>query len=457
MNTLRALGLLLCGLFLMLATPASAQPATPEEATQAMQSCGDGRGDLSTCVDLSSFLYMGEGIAKDHATALRLARLTCDRGFPIGCANAGIILRFSDTVPHNERQALTLFQRGCDNATAPSGLACYQYAYMLLQGAAVTANEELARQKFGLACAARFGDACFEEGAIWHNRNNLANAKASYEAGCALNSILSCSELGHTLLNGIGVPIDAERGVKLFLQTCAQGNDVACNGLQRIRDGGAGTVGYAELQTLQAAETAFPSSLPAEQRFILASAAFEGGNVPLALTGFRALADGGLADAAFYLGRIYYEGAGVPQDQALAVRYFEQASDANHPYARYIMAWFYRNGHIVAYNELWSIALMRAAHEGGIAEAAIWRQWQDDNNNRFHASQAQMRADAEANERSERAAEAANMARIWSLYSGNQNQQGNGQVCGMVYRNNQANQECMARETYDRYYNPAYQ
>lgn len=458
MKILRALGLLFCGLFVMLAAPASAQDATPEQAAQAIANCRDGRGDLNACADLSSYFYNGDGVAPDHARALRFARLTCDRGFPIACANAGIILRFSDTVPHNDREALTLFRRGCENATEPSSLACYQYGYMLLQGVAVAADVEMARQKFSLACAGRYGDACYEEGAIWQGWNRMANANASYEAGCALNSVFSCSELGYNLLNGVGgTTVNAERGVQLFLRTCAQGNEVACNGLQRIRDGGPGTVGYAELQNLQAAETAFPTSLPAEQRFILASAAFEGGNIPLALTGFRALADGGMADAAFYLGRIYYEGEGVPQDQARAVRYFEQASDAGHPYAKYILAWFYRNGHVVAYNELWSIALMRSAHEAGIAEAAIWRQWQDDNNNRFHAEQAQMRADAEATERAERAAEAANMARIWSLYSSNQNQQGNGQVCGMVYRNNQANQECMARETYDRYYNPAYQ
>lgn len=452
MITLRALGVLLCGLFFMLAIPAAAQDQA-STTQQAVRDCRDGRGDLSACADLGSYLYNGDGIAQDHAMALRLARLTCERGYPGSCANAGIILRFSNTVRPDDRQALTFFERGC---AAGDGLSCYHLGYMIKDGIAVAANEELARQKFSLGCAGRYGDSCFMEAAIWQSRNSLANANASYRAGCGLGSVMSCSELGHNLLNGIGGPVNAVEGVRLFLRTCAQANETACNGLQRIRDGGPGTVGYAELQNLQAAETAFPETLPAEQRFILASAAFEGGNVPLALIGFRALADGGMADAAFYLGRIYYEGEGVPQDQAQAVRYFEQASDAGHPYAKYILAWFYRNGHIVDYNELWSIALMRSAHEAGIADAAIWRQWQDDNNNRFHAEQARMRADAEATERAERAAEAANMARIWSLYSNNQNQQGNGQVCGMVYRNNQANQECMARETYDRYYNPAY-
>lgn len=67
-----------------------------------------------------------------------------------------------------------------------------------------------------------------------------------------------------------------------------------------------------------------------------------------------------------------------------------------------------------------------------------------------------MREIARANEESARAAEAANMRRIWGLYAQRQAQQDGGRVCGMVYRSGQANWECMSRDTYDRYYNPAY-
>ena len=73
---------------------------------------------------------------------------------------------------------------------------------------------------------------------------------------------------------------------------------------------------------------------------------------------------------------------------------------------------------------------------------------------RYDARDAAMRQMAEENERSQAAADSANMARIWGLYSNTQNQQENGQVCGTIYRNNQANHECMARETFDNYYNP---
>ena len=99
---------------------------------------------------------------------------------------------------------------------------------------------------------------------------------------------------------------------------------------------------------------------------------------------------------------------------------------------------------------------MRGLAESGRTEAdPIWRAWQADRDAYFNGRDQMIRDMARESEASRYAADVANIARIGALYSGRQNQQQNGQVCGMVYRNNQANQECMSRETYDRYYNPA--
>ena len=60
--------------------------------------------------------------------------------------------------------------------------------------------------------------------------------------------------------------------------------------------------------------------------FMAGVVAYERGDYTTALTEFRPWAQQGDADAQFYLGQMYSEGRGVPQDDAGAVRWYRLAS-----------------------------------------------------------------------------------------------------------------------------------
>lgn len=438
------------------ATAAAAQDPAAAETRRLQKECKGGKGSAAACVGYADRLHDGTGVKKaDPAGAAKFLRGLCEKG-GVGpaCGRAAERLRPSDPA-----LARTLYGLGCSKSDYPSCLAA---GYMRRDGVGGPVDMEMARQGFSLACAGKSGVGCFEQGRIYAEglggyRKHLGNAINSFAAGCAWKHYDSCLRVGDMTLAGQGVTADAARAIKTYQDACNAGFAPACQKLDAVRRGGRGSAGAAELAARDDAARAFPSTLPKEQRFILASGALKRGDTKLALTALQVLAEEGMADAAFSLGQLYYHGEGVPKDLPRAVRYFERAADGGHPYAKFVMAHFYHNGMVVKHNPIWAIALMRSAAESGIQEAdPIWRAWQNDRDAYFDEQQRQMREIARANEESARAAEAANMRRIWGLYAQRQAQQDGGRVCGMVYRSGQANWECMSRDTYDRYYNPAY-
>lgn len=438
-------------------TPSHAQAA--EQVQQARQACREGRGDASACVEYGLALYTGVTVAKDEAAAARVWRAACERGNAQACSNLAYVLRHSETVPHDEAEAVRLFLTACEGRVAG---ACLAAGYMLRDGVGAPVDLARARGRFNYACIYGSGVGCREEGSMYYEGRgggqSFGDALNMYRSACSRDDAAGCGLVGWMAARGEGMAQDFSLAVRQYKRACAMGEQTSCNNLELYRSSGEGGAGYAELLAFEARERAIPSTLPQSERYLLASAAMQNGNTALALAGFEVLSEEGMADAAFNLGQMYWHGLGVPMDRPKAVRHFERAANAHHPHAQFIMAHFYHTGFVVGHNPIWAIQTMRAAAEAGIAEAdPIWRAWQNDREAYFDERDRVMREMARENEESAARAEAANMARIWSLYSGSQNQQQNGQVCGMIYRNNQANQECMARETFDRYYNPAYQ
>jgi hypothetical protein len=62
------------------------------------------------------------------------------------------------------------------------------------------------------------------------------------------------------------------------------------------------------------------------------------------IDGWRALAEEGVAEAQFQLGSRYSIGAGVPEDDAEAVRWLRLAADQGHADAQNILGTMYRDG-----------------------------------------------------------------------------------------------------------------
>lgn len=446
--------------FISAAAPAAAQDEV-EQAQYSKEQCHNGRGDLAHCVDHGRDLFTGSGLQQDQPAALKLWRQVCDKDkTAIGaraCSNVAIALTSSDVIPRDDKLALTYAERGCKLGGATG---CQHVGFVYLKGEGTAINGPLAAEAFDKACGMRDGLSCVQAGWLYSDGELVprddVKAVSFHRQGCALDNKSGCASLGFLAQLGRGMPVDAALAVKLYKRACAAGIQSSCNNIEAIRGNGAGAVGYAELMAFETVERAFPPTLPVEQRYLLAKAAFDAGNTELALAGFNGLVEDGFGEAAFNLGRLYYEGGqGVAMDRPRAIRYFEQAANARHPYAMYILGEFNWYAINMDWNPDWGIAMMRGAAEAGLAEAdPIWRRWQAERNAFFEERDAASRQMAIENERSQAAADAANMARIWGLYSSSQNQQGNGQVCGTIYRNNQAHHECMAKDTFDKYYNP---
>lgn len=457
----------LIAIVLALGLPAEAAPAqTSSETDRLNQACNDGRGDVGACSDYGHRLYNAVEASKDHATALRLFQSSCDRGSAEACANAGIALRWSDVIPPDYPRALQYFERACESSNGPS---CLSVGYMRRDGIGTSANAELARQAFNRACLADQGDACLQEGRMWLYgqgiNKNEGLAYGSFLTGCALSDLGACTMKGLMIYSGQGgLAQNAELALKEFRRGCRGEVELACQLLASIREGGPGTLGYSELAASDAAELAIPSELPQAERMILAGYAFGEGKTNMALAAFEALAEEGMGEAAFTLGQIYYNGQNVMQDRRRAVRLFDQAARDGHPFASFLMGQFYWSGEGVRQDRSRGVVLMRAAGAGGITEAdPIWQSWETELAQEEAGRQARLDqrfadtvAQARQNQESQRQADAANMARIWSLYAERQAQADEGQVCALIYSGGRANRECMSRERFDRYYNPAY-
>jgi len=73
-------------------------------------------------------------------------------------------------------------------------------------------------------------------------------------------------------------------------------------------------------------------------------AAYQSGNVPLAVKEFRASADEGHSDSQFNLGLMYEQGIGVEKDQKEAVIWYLKAAQQGNSNAQYNLAVLYENG-----------------------------------------------------------------------------------------------------------------
>lgn len=72
--------------------------------------------------------------------------------------------------------------------------------------------------------------------------------------------------------------------------------------------------------------------------------AYEAKNFAKAEKEFRAMADKGDAAGQFWLGKLYLEGKGVPQDNKQAASWFQKASDLGESHAQHSLGMMYEMG-----------------------------------------------------------------------------------------------------------------
>lgn len=73
-------------------------------------------------------------------------------------------------------------------------------------------------------------------------------------------------------------------------------------------------------------------------------AAYEAGNLPLAVKEFRAAAEKGDADSQFNIGLMYEQGIGVGKDEKSALAWYRKSAEQGNSNAQYNLAVLYENG-----------------------------------------------------------------------------------------------------------------
>lgn len=81
-----------------------------------------------------------------------------------------------------------------------------------------------------------------------------------------------------------------------------------------------------------------------------AMADYRDGDYAEAIAGWTPRANAGEADAQYWLGQVYYQGKGVPQDFTAAMDWFRKAARQGHDYGQYWMGRMYEDGSGVAPN-----------------------------------------------------------------------------------------------------------
>lgn len=74
-------------------------------------------------------------------------------------------------------------------------------------------------------------------------------------------------------------------------------------------------------------------------------AAYQAGDLPLALKEFRAVADTGNADGQFNVALMYEQGIGVTKDEAQAIYWYDKSAQQGNSNAQFNLGVLYENGH----------------------------------------------------------------------------------------------------------------
>lgn len=112
--------------------------------------------------------------------------------------------------------------------------------------------------------------------------------------------------------------------------------------------------------------------------------AYERGKYKAALRQFRALAEEGHAGALFYLGLMYADGEGVPEDDRQAVSWYRKAAGQGDAQAQNNLGFMYDSGEGVPEDDIQAYAWFNLAAAQGVEEA---KEARDDTRQHMTSSQ----------------------------------------------------------------------
>lgn len=186
-----------------------------------------------------------------------------------------------------------------------------------------------------------------EEGYKLYTAGEYVKAAKKFAEAAAAGNARAAGYLGTMYKDGQGVPKDINKAVSLLEQSARGGELEAAFVLGEIYSGGQG-IGRNKSVAQQWYETAF--------------------------AGFSTKANGGDAEAMYWVARLHFSGSGAPVDLDKCVSWLRRASDAGHASATRNLGEMYLRGTGVPRNRSEAIRLLRiAAQKGEVTAQEILR------------------------------------------------------------------------------------
>jgi len=322
---------------------ASVQPAAgaakpvPAKRDRTAALAAEAKGDKATVTDNGKTYELPGGAAIDFASgdydyALKGLKPAAEAGNPAAQHFVGQMYYYGGTgLGKDLKEALVWFKKA---AAQGYSLSEYIVGYMYLRGEGVPVNQQEAVKWLKLG-----------------SEHNNANAQ---------------SELGMLYVNGTGVPKDMKIAAGLF-KKAADGDEKT----------GMAAFNYAIcLLNGQGVEKNYGMAAD-----YLAAGVSRGFNTAQGIQALTYLAEtAGVPKAQMRLGQLYFQGTGVKQDYAAAVKWWKLGADAGDPDAQYGLGMMYTNGvgtrAMPAAGMFWLRAAARQGQASAVNELESWKEKQ---------------------------------------------------------------------------------
>jgi hypothetical protein len=305
----------------VLVTACGSQPQEDLTTTSALEKirAGARRGDPEAQFQLGRRYFLGEGVPKDYAEAVKWYRRAAEQNLAEAQFQLGRCYLLGKGVPKDAPEAVNWYRKA---ATQNYAEAQYHLGVCYAEGEGVPEDDVEAVKWYRRAAEQNFAEAQFEMGLSYENGEGVPKDEVEavkwYRAAAERNYARAQARLGLGYLAGDGVPKDATKAVQWFRKAADQNLSCSQYALGLCYARGVGV-------SKDATE---------------------------AVKWYRKAADQDFDEAEFELGVCYAKGEGVPKDDIEAAKWYRKAAEQNHAKAQYSLGVRYAQGRGVVKDEV---------------------------------------------------------------------------------------------------------
>eukprot|EP01123_Difflugia_compressa_P000313 TRINITY_DN103_c0_g2_i1.p1 TRINITY_DN103_c0_g2~~TRINITY_DN103_c0_g2_i1.p1 ORF type:complete len:390 (-),score=53.27 TRINITY_DN103_c0_g2_i1:70-1239(-) len=193
-------------------------------------------GDCEALCDLGSMYEYGEGVDKNHATAVQYYSKAADKGFPGAQCNLGYMYNNGRGVKLDREKAVYYYKKASDLSHVR---AQYNLGYLYKYGYGVIKDYAEAVRYYKLSAEQGYTKAQHNLGYMYSNgfgvEQDKKRAAHYYKLAADQKNAMSSYNLALMYQKGEGVPQDHSLAFKYFLEATEMGHKEAKSQLEKIR------------------------------------------------------------------------------------------------------------------------------------------------------------------------------------------------------------------------------